>query len=415
MSQIVSVGSEAVSALLSVLGMELPALAVQAIAATISLSSPAFCSGDPPADPHPTQTDVFNAIQFQNPVVSTPALLKLSQWFLSYYWYQICECVSVTTPQPPALTNPGPTIDNPGLPVSGPNACFDRSATFTTTSNNTANQVIDVTNQLLPTNGVPQTFNCNAGSLVSVPCTLWPIPPTATKVEFINQILQNQSSVVSNDFSAASVLFGTSGFSGGTSLEIATPGEPQRSVVTVVPNTNGPWIPGSTHWGVSLGVNFQFSGPHYTDSYSIEAIGTCNGPPLEPGCCPPDPLIDQKLTQIIGYLTYLINKPSGALTAYTKGAVHSGLTGSASIPVSNLAGVLVDVTANPPSRVLEGNPAYVYDLGWMSLLTGDGMIQEQRISRLQQMWFPQLMGLAVTFGYFLNPGVTATITELHAA
>jgi hypothetical protein len=54
-------------------------------------------------------------------------------------------------------------------------------------------------------------------------------------------------------------------------------------------------------------------------------------------------------------------------------------------------------------------------MGWLSIMTGDGMIQEKRLTRMSQLWFPNLMNLATTFGYYLFPGVTATITELHPA
>lgn len=51
----------------------------------------------------------------------------------------------------------------------------------------------------------------------------------------------------------------------------------------------------------------------------------------------------------------------------------------------------------------------------MSVMTGDGMIEERRLTRQFQVWLPQSMPLATTFGFFLFPGVVATITELVPA
>jgi hypothetical protein len=83
--------------------------------------------------------------------------------------------------------------------------------------------------------------------------------------------------------------------------------------------------------------------------------------------------------------------------------------------VSRLIGMRVDITSHTTTRPdLEGNPAYVWDQGWMSILTGDGMIEEKRISQTHFEWLPKQMPLALTFGFELRPGTVATFTELQA-
>jgi len=69
----------------------------------------------------------------------------------------------------------------------------------------------------------------------------------------------------------------------------------------------------------------------------------------------------------------------------------------------------------PTNPLLPGNPPYQWDLGWMSVLTGDGMIEERRLTRATQLWFPTSMPLATTFGLFTNPGVVVNLTELLPA
>jgi len=141
----------------------------------------------------------------------------------------------------------------------------------------------------------------------------------------------------------------------------------------------------------------------------------CSAPPIslsEP-CCPPDPTLENLIIQVLR-LEQLILDSLGGTFGYTKGAVHANLTGSGSLPVTGLRGVLVDVTQGTPTNPqLEGVPPYEWNLGWISLLTGDGFVDEKRLTRQHQVWQPALMPGATTVGYFLHPGVTATLTELH--
>lgn len=98
--------------------------------------------------------------------------------------------------------------------------------------------------------------------------------------------------------------------------------------------------------------------------------------------------------------------------AYINGAVHDGLAGSASFAVSRLLGLRVEVTSTP-GVVLPGNPAYLWDQGWLSVSDGGGMLQQKRITRTSMEWLPPSMQLATLVGYYTNPGVTIRITELR--
>ena len=101
--------------------------------------------------------------------------------------------------------------------------------------------------------------------------------------------------------------------------------------------------------------------------------------------------------------------------AYIRGATHSGLTGTNEFAVSRLVGVDVDVTARPTDGlVLEGNPPYVWNLGWLAIVDDSGMLEEKRLTRDSMLWLPRLMPTALRFNYALNPGVTIRVTELEA-
>lgn len=95
------------------------------------------------------------------------------------------------------------------------------------------------------------------------------------------------------------------------------------------------------------------------------------------------------------------------------GARHTSLSGEGSFAIERLLGVTVtldEFATQPP--VLEGNPPYVMNLGWISASDGDGMLQEKRFTQQAMTWFPTNMQMATLLGYSFRPGIVATITEL---
>jgi len=100
--------------------------------------------------------------------------------------------------------------------------------------------------------------------------------------------------------------------------------------------------------------------------------------------------------------------------AYIHSTVHAGLSGAGSFTVADLVGVMVVVTAYPAgNRTIAGEPTYIYDLGWLSIETIDGFIDEHRLTSTAQVWLPRSMSTATKVGYSLRSGVTATLTELR--
>lgn len=113
-------------------------------------------------------------------------------------------------------------------------------------------------------------------------------------------------------------------------------------------------------------------------------------------------------------LTTLLQR-YGLPFAYIRGATHSGVTGQGSFAVSRLVGIQVHVTLHSGAVPdLMGNPPYVWNQGWISVMDGDGLIEEKRITQADFTWFPKLMPLGVTFGYSLYPGTVIDFTELEA-
>lgn len=100
--------------------------------------------------------------------------------------------------------------------------------------------------------------------------------------------------------------------------------------------------------------------------------------------------------------------------ATVPGPTHTGLSGSGTIAVERLLGVLITWTDGDPAAVWEGTPPYFKDLGWLSANDGGAMLIETRVTRQQQLWMPKGMQLATTIGYFAKPGIQLAIQEIRA-
>jgi len=378
----VTATAEAVALILGLRGLVVPAAIASAIAIGINFAAPAFCAADPPVDPQPTQTDLFNALQFSNPSVSLPALFKYQQWFLSHYWYEICACTNGTTPQPPPLSPPGSSTSSPGLPAGRNEPCWDNAFTVDRAATTVA-QLIDATPQLLPTAGPSILINgvvVGSGSFNNVP--VWPIPTTASQFHAsatgigvdgtLTQFQQMASSFVTYNSATTAVnsaLFGQADNLGARSF-------------TMVRGDGSVWPPGSTHWSVSTGVPGVTSPSSTHQQLAYQISGVCSGPALEPGCCPPDPNIDAQLKMIIQYLQYLINQQQPRTsTRWNDGTRHTGLINSGRLVLqAGVTAVRVEVTTVPPTvSTIPGNPQFFWDLGFVTPIAADIPLRGQRI------------------------------------
>jgi hypothetical protein len=123
--------------------------------------------------------------------------------------------------------------------------------------------------------------------------------------------------------------------------------------------------------------------------------------------------LDQRLTQIYQLLTF--TQRTGVPFAYVPGAVHSGLTGVGSFAISQLIGARVQLVSTATGQpILPGNPPYLWNQGWLSVNDSNGMLEEKRLTRSGQEWFPRFCQMATSFNYDLAAGVSMNVTELYA-
>lgn len=99
--------------------------------------------------------------------------------------------------------------------------------------------------------------------------------------------------------------------------------------------------------------------------------------------------------------------------AYTSGTVHEGLTGEGRFLLGEVVGFKVEVTERPGAGlVLTGQPQYLWNMGWMSTLAGDALLEEKRVTREGYFWFPCSVHLATEFTWSLREFTEIRVTEL---
>jgi hypothetical protein len=130
-------------------------------------------------------------------------------------------------------------------------------------------------------------------------------------------------------------------------------------------------------------------------------------------------LLDQvgRLQTVVGQLWALTNTTQryGVPFASIPGPSNAGLTGSGAHAIARVVALHISVTARPVGlQEFTGAPLYISDLGWISAFTDDGMLDEIRLTRDEQVWASKLLPFATQVGWGLRQGVTVTIEQLLA-
>jgi len=342
-----------------------------------------LCTKDPPQMPDLT------AQRLQSYLLDTQGAVNLRtdayNLIGNILWRQYCQCVGGGAIPPVVVIQPpsGWELNDPNTNRPTGIGCRNDQSAFTTTAFDASG---NTTITLLPDNNLNAAatwvqFDVNAGS-VSGPN---PYPVTWS----LDQIPTGSSAIVShNTWTQTADIF------------------PENKLTYSFPLAPGG---GTLRFGAHTSTG---AGGSWGSTLQVRQYCGTQPPSIEQPCCPPDPTLENLIVQVLR-LEQLILDSLGGKPGYTKGTVHPNLQGSNSIPVTGLHGVLIDVTSGTPTTPqLEGVPPYEWNLGWLSIMTGDGFVDEKRITRQHQVWQSALVGEATVLGYFLHPGVVATITEL---
>lgn len=344
----------------------------------LDIDTSVLCGSEPPGWPTFDPLDLLNLIKPNKVSVGITVASKIGQIAEQLLWYQMCECLSPdptpALPTPPAAPADAPTFNPPTL-VGPPNTIR------------------------ICANGVASAGAAHGWVLLSG-ATRWTARLASSNVDFVGSIGWGVSSsqpinpASPTDYPSSWGEFANGGWSAvgetsaGTWAHDADPASGSYGYVTI-PNTADSDLDTSDD---TVCVEFAPTNVVRTD-------------------CATDPRLLGLLEQIYALLTGV--QRSYAPFGYILGTAHSSLSGIGSIAVERLVGIQLQVDAYPAAaRFLFGNPAYVKDLGWISVSEADGMIQERRVAQLQFTWFPQVAPIATSINYAFADDVVATITEL---
>lgn len=356
-----------------------------------------ICTSGDPGDITLTLTDYADALDAQDVIRSVPAIYKFHQWIAHAMFSQWCNCADGTSPPAPTVSVPPPYQPNPGTPSGAPTGpCWDVTQVLGHTT--------EIYGHWLDKLMLPQTpYITTQQNITNGPTSSPQIPAGVTSVHthaVLTQPSGQDACAIELDFFNAS----------GTFLSRVLPYE--NTLQLGLDQTNTFPVPATTAaWNMLYSLGNPVS-DHLTFEFQFNCSGT--GPlVLNTPCCPPDPSVDIRLRSIQDMLQFLMDQTK---PRYTPGTVHTGITGSGTLAISNLVGVHVDITSGVPTNPqLPGVPPYEFSVGWMSVSEPNGMLDEKRITRQHQVWLSGVTPYATVFGYYLNPGFTINVTELIPA
>jgi hypothetical protein len=360
------------------------------------------CATDPLAMPTWTTADSTAILQLQFGTAFTNALAKATAILYNFLWSDLCQCD--VGPQPPPPVPPPPPAGLIIVNTTGTVECANALRTLTVNSVTGATYGnYDQMAGFLPTDGTSRNITADGA-----PNHLaYGIPPTITSVKFTSWPYINPNAGCHFQYgnTAALIFYDAAGnFLGANPCN--TDAQLPSTVTTKTIAVGG----SARYWYIAATANAVVGCVFTGQQLTTQAQFFCGTGGLSAPCCT-DPAVMSMLVAVIDQVN-LIQRQAVPF-AYVHGAVHGGLTNSGTLAATGLLGVLIQVTAYPPAnRVIAGEPDYVYDLGWISIESADGFIDEVRLRNPTQVWAPRIAASATKIGYALRAGVTATITEL---
>lgn len=324
---------------------------------------------------------------------------RFQQWVEAYMWSTWCRCGDG---QPPGTSTPTPVppVDsNPGVPDGGGAApCWDVTQSFLFQANDPPGTGgHDVTSVLLPVT-TPVTVTPASAAAPTTAQTL-PVGLSQIKVAF-------NSPPVGNNFESELNI----GWYSNTGQQVGNTGTVDGEV------GSSPLVPITAPSG-AVSWNAWYHNPGNTPvgmAYEIQFYCGTSGPNvLTQPCCPPDPLLEYRLTQILNIVSNItagsgVNPP----VSWHDGARHTALRGAGSFLIDPKAiGMRLEVTT-PPSgvQVDPGNPDFYWDMGFITPYALTSPMRGIRLVFLNQSWvIPEFTD---QIGYTLKHGTEITAIEL---
>jgi len=377
----------------------------------VTYEATVLCNTDPPPEPAISPAEYQALLELQPPDLLLSAVGKLKDLVTRVVWFDLCECKTIATPPPPTGTLAPPVgvtiADSSSSPCADISTLLNHVGTFPG-----SDLQADVTRQLFPSLTYRDSSASNAN---------WPVRPIAqipsNWVSF-HLALQWISGSDPNDlgFPVALDTYDANGVLTGLDFVLNSN---QLNPFHRFPATGEQPIdrPLMAYFSI-ISAGQPTGGTAGVTNYQV--VTNCTGTPIQPLSCSQDPVLMAILNSILESTNQaradIRTLQRFALPfAYVRGPARSGLTLTGSAALGRSVGLLVDVTTFPAgNKQFVGQPPYIFDLGWVSVLTPDGLIDEMRLTREHTTWLSKLIPSSTIVGWGLRDGVTITITELHA-
>lgn len=352
-----------------------------------------FCTDGQPALPTITADDV---LALANPLLNpgnTAAALKVRDLVLHYLWFELCHCVSVSTPSAPAAQTPPDVV---GYGQSGSDPCMTSPACD-------VHYKFDNINGSTRTGGLWWAGNSSASSCTAASATV--TPRTIRLVVHRTRAATGEHEDPFHMHLAFQTLFSTSP-SG--IVDVHAPGDDYDGTFAVPPGTTSfyvTFVPGE--------IETQPDHENADDFFHVQAFAYCDQLPGAPtgGCCPPDTGLIDAISQLRTQVDLIQRQavPFG----YIEGATHYDLSGNGHIDVADLIGCKVVMTTIPTDMGRDiGEVDEVFSDSWINWADALGDGPAVRLRGEQQLSFPRAAGLFTRIAYSLRPGLVVAIVEL---
>ena len=301
---------------------------------------------------------------------------------------------------------PTPPNNNIGLPSgSGTGSCWD--VTINTGIPATVGGIVqnnDITAQLLPHIGPFATVQAGAsGNLITVQA-----PSIPTGIQNIHSSLSVNIAVPLGTLAHLFIQqFSIAGVNLNAGLGVDLQGG-QGS------GTAGPFAihPQGVYWAAVTSASDVTSFLAQAEfRFDCTAPGTLSTP-----CCPPDPLVQNYLTQIDAKLNALLSLPTAVpKTAWADATAHNGITGTGNFVIQpGVTGIRAAFTTIPPGiRQTAGTPTFFWALGFVTPVNRASPYRSLRTVFANQSMPVPLQTTSID--YTFPPGVVVNLVELVPA
>jgi hypothetical protein len=244
---------------------------------------------------------------------------------------------------------------------------------------------------------------------------VWSIPANVKSVTVTTQQLQADPALPAGGGASLAFMTYDSASGRGYMYVFTTAGHGPYGSQTFSPGFDPTiWPTTATHWGIGYEMTHPLSASPQPQSIDLVTTVQCSGPPLEQGCCPPDPTIDARLSAILQLLQNL-SLTSSSSNSFATSTSHQGLSGSSIVSLGKTTvGVQLHISNISPTwpQVPQAAP-YYYSLGFVTPFAITYAMRGQRIIHNGQIF--TLPAEADQVGVDLAPGLVANLVELVPA